>query len=171
MSARAAWRLESLGFSQVFRYTAGKYDWFAAGLPMEGTMAGLPRAGDVARRNVLTCRLTDRIGDVRERLPAGEQVCIVVNEALVVMGRLRRAALAADPQTAAESVMESGPTTIRPNTLLSDIARRMHQRNVSSILVSDSDGVLIGILDRADADRHLAEAGVAGGHVRRVRAG
>lgn len=37
MSARAAWRLEQLGFERVFRYTPGKADWAAAGLPMEGT--------------------------------------------------------------------------------------------------------------------------------------
>src|SRR6266542_3593380 len=29
LSARAAWRLESFGFTQVFRYAAGKADWFA----------------------------------------------------------------------------------------------------------------------------------------------
>src|SRR5262249_36215240 len=127
MSARAAWRLESLGFTQVFRYTAGKSDWFAAGLPSEGTRASVPRAGDVARRDVPTCRLTDRIGDVRGRLPAtAEPVCVVVNEAQVVLGRLRGPALAADPQLTAEAVMESGPTTIRPNELLADLSRRMH---------------------------------------------
>ena len=40
MSARAAWRLESLGFANVYRYTAGKSDWFASGLPRAGTLAG-----------------------------------------------------------------------------------------------------------------------------------
>ena len=33
LSARAAWWLESLGFAQVLRYTAGKADWAAYGLP------------------------------------------------------------------------------------------------------------------------------------------
>jgi hypothetical protein len=32
MSARAAWRLEGLGFPQVRRYTPGKMDWLAGGL-------------------------------------------------------------------------------------------------------------------------------------------
>jgi hypothetical protein len=31
---------ESLGFSPVYRYTAGKLDWFAMGLPMEGVPGG-----------------------------------------------------------------------------------------------------------------------------------
>ncbi len=41
MSPRAASRLESLGFREAYDYAAGKADWFAAGLPMEGP-AGRP---------------------------------------------------------------------------------------------------------------------------------
>src|SRR6266511_4403171 len=37
MSPRAAWRLESMGFAEVYDYVAGKADWGAAGLPLEGT--------------------------------------------------------------------------------------------------------------------------------------
>ncbi len=39
MSPRAAWRLESLGFTRVYDYVAGKVDWFAAGFPREGRLA------------------------------------------------------------------------------------------------------------------------------------
>jgi rhodanese-related sulfurtransferase len=35
MSPRAAAQLETLGFTKVFDYEAGKADWFAAGLPRE----------------------------------------------------------------------------------------------------------------------------------------
>jgi len=31
LSARAAWRLETMGFQEVYRYTPGKADWLAAG--------------------------------------------------------------------------------------------------------------------------------------------
>lgn len=163
MSARAAWRLESLDFTQVFRYTAGKADWLANGLPSEGTQATIPRAGDVARRNVPTCGLWDRVDGVRERVEAAEEhVCLVVGDAGVVLGRLRGEALAADSEATVETVMESGPTTIRPNTPLEAIAKRMHERKVGSIIVTDSDGTLIGILYRRDADRRLADAPSAG---------
>ncbi len=40
MSARAASRLTGLGFT-VYRYQAGKMDWFAAGLPREGSEANV----------------------------------------------------------------------------------------------------------------------------------
>lgn len=163
MSARAAWRLESLGFTQVFRYTAGKADWLASGLPSEGTQAGIPRAGAVARRHVPTCGLADRVGDVRERVRAAEEnVCMVVNDRGVVLGRLRGQALQAGPRAPVESAMEEGPATIRPNTPLEGIARRMHERKVGSIVVTDSDGRLIGILYRKDADRQLEQLQAAG---------
>lgn len=163
MSARAAWRLEGLGFRQVFRYAAGKSDWLAAGLPSEGTLAVQLRAGAVARKNVPTCRLTDRIGDVRERVQvAEERVCIVVNNQGIVLRRLQGQALEADAQATVEEVMEEGPTTIRPNIPLESIAKRMDERRVGSIIVTDSDGRLIGILYRRDADRRLEELQACG---------
>src|SRR5688572_23586838 len=36
MSPRAASRLETLGFEQVYDYVAGKADWGSGGLPLEG---------------------------------------------------------------------------------------------------------------------------------------
>ena len=44
--------------------------WLAAGLPTEGRNANQPRAGDVARRDVPTCRLEESIGQVQERVRA-----------------------------------------------------------------------------------------------------
>jgi hypothetical protein len=57
-----------LGFAEVHDYVDGKLDWLAAGLPTEGANAKLPRAGSVARRDVPTCRLDERLGPVRERV-------------------------------------------------------------------------------------------------------
>jgi hypothetical protein len=100
MSARAAWRLEdTLGFDQVYRYTPGKVDWLAAGLPREGEMARMPRIGDVADRDVPTCGPDQRAGELRQ-LPKGK---------------------------------------------------------ADQILVTTSDGELIGVLQRADAERILEE--------------
>ena len=47
LSARAASRLESLGFTHVYRYTPGKDGWLAMGLPTDGPEAATPRAGDI----------------------------------------------------------------------------------------------------------------------------
>ncbi len=158
MSPRAASWLESLGFQRVFDYAAGKMDWLASGLPSEGRLADVPHAGDAARRDVPTCRLTERIDAVRDRVQsAGWEMCIVVNEEGVVLGRLRRKELEADPTASVEQVMEPGPTTIRPNTSLASITQRMHERKVGTIVVTTADGRLVGVLYRADGDRILAQ--------------
>ena len=78
MSPSAAWRLETLGFTNVYEYLGGKADWFAAGLPTEGKLTSIPRAGDVARRDDVTRRPADRIGDVIDRVRAArKETCIV----------------------------------------------------------------------------------------------
>lgn len=152
MSARAAWRLESLGFAEVYRYTAGKADWLASGLPIEGTKASTPRVGDLARRDVPTCGLQDRVGDVQERVRAGGwDVCVVVNDRNIVLGRLRGKALDADPTTTVEQVMEEGPTTYRPDRPAEETTQYLAERGVGGVLVTTSDGELIGLFQRGDA--------------------
>jgi CBS domain-containing protein len=158
MSARAAWRLESLGFDRVFRYTPGKADWLAAGLPTEGPESTTPRAGDAVRRDVPTCTLTDRLADVHNRLrDSGWTSCIVVNDHRVVLGRLRESALSDNPDATAESVMEPGPTTIRPSEPLKEFIERMQKRRVGSIILTTPEGELIGVLKREDGQRRLEE--------------
>jgi CBS-domain-containing membrane protein len=158
MSPRAAWRLESLGFTQVFEYVAGKADWLAFGLPSEGHDANTPRVGQIVRRDVPTCAMGDRLGDVRERIHvSGWDECLVVNEQHVVLGRLRGAALAAPAETMAEAIMEPGPTTTRPDEPLTTLVPRLRNKHVERIIVTTPDGRLIGIAERHVAERALAE--------------
>jgi CBS domain-containing protein len=158
MSARAAWRLESLGFTRVYRYTPGKDGWLAIGLPMEGPEATTPRAGDVVDRDTPTCSLHDRLGDVRESLRAtGGTSCIVVNDEGVILGRVRGAALDGDSEQSVEAVMEAGPTTVRPSSPLAALIARLQKRRTGSIVVSTAEGVLVGVLRREDGERRLAE--------------
>ena len=97
MSPRAACRLESLGFTPIYDYVAGLADWTANGLPTEGRLASVLRAGDVVRQDTPTCRLTERLGDAQERARAAEQnVCVVTTENGVVLGRIRGEALEGD---------------------------------------------------------------------------
>lgn len=152
MSARAAWRLESLGFAQVYRYTAGKVDWMATGLPIEGTMASLPRVGSLARRDVPTCRLDERVADVCNRVRASRwELCVVVNERNVVLGRLKCETPNADPDALAGDVMEPGPVTYRPHEVAADAAQKLAERHVKNVLVTTADGELIGVFCPEDA--------------------
>lgn len=165
MSSRAAWRLESLGFSQVYRYAAGKLDWFAFDLPMAGEFATIPKASDVVRRDVPTCHLGDKLGKVHERCQAlGWKVCLVVTESNVVLGRLRREAWDADPNTPVEEVMENGPTTFRPDNFLERLTKRMREKKVGSVIITNSDGVLIGLLYRKDGEERLQRDQPTGEH-------
>ena len=158
MSARAASRLESLGFTRVYRYTPGKDGWLASGLPTEGPESATPRAGDVADRDTLTCGLRDRLRDVRDRLrAAGSTICVVVDDQRVVLGRVRGQALDGDAEQTVEAVMEAGPTTVRPSEPLEALIGRMQARRVGSIIVSTADGVLVGVLPSEDGERRLAE--------------
>ena len=161
MSPRAAWRLETLGFSNVYDYEAGKADWFAAGLPRQGQLASIPRAADVARRDDIVCQLSDPIGAVIDKLrAAGKETCLVTTGRNVVLGRVRIGDLTGDKYVTVEEMMEPGPTTIRADTMLDAILKRLKVRNVESILVTTSDGRLVGTLYRSDVEARLNEGRV-----------
>lgn len=164
MSPRAAWRLERLGFTQVYDFVPGKMAWLAMGWPREGAAAAVPNAGEIARRGTPTCALEDRIGDVREKVRAvGREVCIVVNPHGIVEGRLRGRALEETPEATAEEAMEVSPTTIRPSERLESLVERMRKRGVRTIIVSDLKGQLVGILYREDAEQAVEAAREGGG--------
>ncbi len=162
MSPRAAWRLETLGFESVYDYVAAKADWFAAGLPREGTGTSMPKAGDVARGDLTTCVLDARLGEVAARARAVSlEVCLVLTEGGVVLGRLR-APFDGDPASLVEEAMESGPATVRADEPLEALVPRMQARGTSSIIVTSPDGVFVGTLALEDAERRLDEGAGAG---------
>src|SRR5213083_2507603 len=102
MSPRAAWRLESIGFTRVYDYVAGKADWGSFGLPLEGQRP--------------TSTLDEALPAVCERVrAAGGDTCFVVNEERILLGRLGRAALTRDDDASIEEAMTAGPSTVRPS--------------------------------------------------------
>jgi signal-transduction protein with cAMP-binding, CBS, and nucleotidyltransferase domain len=155
MSPRAAWRLESLGFTDVYVYLPGKADWGAMGLPLEGMLAGEVRIGDVAVE-VPTCGLREPVGEVRLRAEAaGWKVAVAVNDLGEVLGVLRRRALESDPNTPAEQAMAPGPSTYRPNVWAHEMYHRMLDRDINGAIVTRSDGTLIGMVRRKDLELAL----------------
>jgi Mg/Co/Ni transporter MgtE len=137
----------------VYDYVAGKLDWLAAGLPTEGSNAEQPRTGDVARRDVPTCRVDERLGDVAERARAsGWNVCVVVNDERIVFGLLRSKELDGDPERRIEEAMRPGPSTFRPHVSAGEMARYMREHDLESSPITRSNGELIGMLMREDAE-------------------
>jgi Mg/Co/Ni transporter MgtE len=157
MSPRAASRLEALGFTQVYDYVAGKADWGSFGLPLEGRRPSSTRVGAHVRTDVPACGPADRMAEVRERVRAADwDTCFVTNAERVVVGRLGRAALAGDDDVSVEEAMTLGPSTVRPSLELDKAVERMRRQNLTSLPVTRSDGVLVGIIRRDDAERALA---------------
>lgn len=144
MSPRAAWRLEAAGFGPVYDYVPGKTDWLAADLPFEGTAQ---LAGMFTRRDVAT---------VRENTPAEQALralqdqgfgpVLVLNEAGVVMGAVHRDELeSAPPGTEAAALMRWGVSTVRPSEEVADLVHRMGHAEISRVVVTRSDGTLVGL--------------------------
>ena len=143
----------------MYDFAAGKAAWLAGGLPIEGADASVPRAGDHARADVPTCRLSESLQSVRERVrAAGWDTCIVVNEERIVLGRLGRSALTSDDDAAVEQAMSEGPSTIRPDTTLETITQRLREQSLVTALVTTLDGRLVGLVRLDDAERALGRS-------------
>jgi predicted transcriptional regulator len=133
----------------VFDYVAGKQDWLAFGLPVEGKLAQIPTIGQAAQRDVPTCGLKERLGDVQKRVrESGGNVCVVVNKERVVLGLVHKKLW--DPATEAsiEQMMEAGPTTFRPHITVQQMTEYMREKNIEQVLVTTSDGRLVGIMEK-----------------------
>jgi Mg/Co/Ni transporter MgtE len=154
MSPRAACRLETLGFEHVYDYVAGKADWLAHGLEIEGTDADRPTVGRLARTDVVTCSLDEHVGDVRARVEASPfYFALVVSRTEVLLGRLSRAALEGDPHRTAEEAMEPGPSTVRPDAGAGKLAERLRSRDLRAALVTTPEGVVVGVVLREDLEQ------------------
>jgi CBS domain-containing protein len=123
------------------------------GLPREGTNVPERTAGDVAHRDVPTCRLDERLTEVRERVSAaGWDTCVVLNEQRVILGRLGRKALAGNDERSIAARMSPGPSTVRPSIGADALLEPIRARNLTSYLVTTPDGRLIGLVRRDDLE-------------------
>ncbi len=140
----------------MYDYVAGKADWGSFGLPLEGRRPSSTRVGAHIRTDVPGCNPADSMVEVRERVrAAGWDTCFVTNDAQVLVGRLGRAALAGSDDVEAAEAMTPGPSTVRPSLELDAALERMRKQNLTSLPVTRSDGVLVGVLRRDDAERAL----------------
>ena len=149
MSPRAAWRLEAAGFGPVYDYAAGKADWLAADLPFEGTAQ---LAGMFTRRGVATVGERTAAAEALRLLEAqGFGPVVVINRAGVVMGAAYRDQLAgATAEAVVGTVMRFGVSTVRPSEDASALADRMGHRGVTRVIVTRSEGTLVGLFFAAD---------------------
>jgi hypothetical protein len=146
LSARAAGRLESMGFQEVYRYTPGKADWLAAGFETEGTQAKKPRIRNMIQKDVPTCSLRERLEDVKSRRRPNQDMCIVINDRNIVMGVIQGETWDANPLSRVVDVMQPGPRTIRPDLEPKDAQRILRNYDAPHAIVTTSDGELLGVI-------------------------
>ena len=157
MSPRAAWRLESLGFKNVYDYTAGKLDWIGAGLPLEARAGGPAFVLDFIHRDAPTCSLTDHLSDI-PRNTNGFSEIVVVNYANAVLGVVAKDQLPGKTDETAEHVMNPAPTTFRPTGTIEEATAFMGRYDLAELLVTTSEGKLVGLLNRQTAERAVHES-------------
>jgi Mg/Co/Ni transporter MgtE len=79
---------------------------------------------------------------------------VVANDG-TLLGRLHKAVLDTDPAARAEQVMEAGPSTVRPDRPLTELAQRLRRRGLHTAIVTAPDGRLLGVVQRADMEAQL----------------
>jgi CBS-domain-containing membrane protein len=128
---------------------AGKMDWLGADLPFDGTAQ---LAGTFTRRGVATAGEHTAAAEALGLLEAqGFGPVLVLNEAEVVMGAAYRDRLEAASGTAeVGTVMKFGVSTVRPSEEAAALAHRMGHSGVTRVVVTRSDGTLIGLFFAAD---------------------
>lgn len=127
-SARAACRLATLGFTEVYDYVAGKVDWLARNLAVQGTAANAP------------------VADVRARIVGSpHRFALVTTAETTLLGRLRATTLDnSDDALRVSELMEAGPSTLGPHEPAAVIRARLDDKGLTYTIVTDPDGHLLG---------------------------
>jgi CBS domain-containing protein len=137
------------GFTQVYDYVDGKVDWMAYGLPVEGDDG--PFVGEEVDP-VPTCAPDQTVADARRLLEesGSEEVVVVAGDGLAVglvdAGRLEGAA----DDAPLPEVMAVVPGSIRPSVTVESLA----ERDADRVLVTTSDGRLLGVAEARDDEDH-----------------
>lgn len=125
----------------------------ARALPLDEDGATERRAIDCSNQEAVTCGLRDAVGTLRAQVadsPYG--FALVLGDDGVLLGRLRKAALTGDPEALAEEVMEPGPSTKRPDVSAAKLLAKLQQRALTTAIITDPDGRLLGVVRRADLE-------------------
>ena len=92
-----------------------------------------------------TCRIDEPVGQAGARAEErGYSICPVVNQNEIVLGLIGKRDWDTDPTASAEQLMDSAPTTLRPSDPLEKAKQTVNESDRGSVLVTDSDGKLLG---------------------------
>ena len=134
-----------MGF-EAYEYSAGKADWISAGWETWRAPDSPRQARDVLIADVAVCAPETPVAGLVETVEEAGSV-LVVNAEGVVLGRIRpRQITEAAPGAVAEEAMRPGPVTVRPLEPLAGLLERMERAGVSEMVVTSSEGVLLGVV-------------------------
>lgn len=137
----------------MFCYKPGKMGWLASALPSEGEEKSAMIFDQIDHR-VPTCQLKDLVREAkRQANDVGFDICAVVNEENVVLGIVDHDQWRTDRPTTVAEIMKAGPKTIRPSASLKEANAILDKDDLESILVTTSDGKLLGIFTRSKKRR------------------
>ncbi len=144
LSARAAARLEHLGFEHVNDLIGGRAAWTALGLPTEGAVGDRRRISGYVTK-VPTVAIEATVDDVRS---VGETSfpIPVTNERGVLVGVVDPTAAALPESTRVEDMMVPAPGTIRPELRIDQVAEQLRQDGLDHVFVTAVDGTLLGLV-------------------------
>jgi rhodanese-related sulfurtransferase len=160
LSARAAWRLESLGFQEVYRYRGGQTDWLAVSWQTEGADTNHGRVWQMVQKDVLKCSMRERLQDVKSRRRPNHDLAVVVNDRNIVLGVIQGESWDKSNEARVASLMLPAPQTIRPHLELKEAQTILRGYTASSVIVTTSDGELLGTVriaqKKSDKERNAA---------------
>lgn len=100
---------------------------------------------------MITCGLGDRVEDLRARIEASPYGFALVAAADgTILGRLRGSKIGDGVTGSAEELMDPGPSTVRPDLALDELAKRLDDKELKTAIVSTPEGRLIGIVRRSE---------------------
>lgn len=146
MSARAACRLEQLGFTAVYDYVAGKAAWLGLGLPSEGDVRPAERVGALAARSLPEIAVTALARDVE----LGDHEFGVVLDGDVVAGVVTPGRLEPAGDRRVVDVLDPGPDTFRPSMTIDELREYWGKNDETLALVTTLHGAYLGAIRRDD---------------------
>jgi len=151
LSPRAAARLESLGFTDVADFVAGRAAWTADGRPTQGEIADRDRILPRVRQDVPRCPPDATLAVARSAIGEWE-LCCVVDDDGVLLGIVRSDALVGPGELPLRDLVVTGPGTVRPDARVTEMAEQLDRDRLDHVLVTSFSGRLIGLLRRSDLD-------------------
>jgi hypothetical protein len=97
--------------------------------------------------NIATCRPDERVDNVAARV-GDVDLCVVVLDAGIVNGIVRRSHFADANNARIADVMELGPATIRASEEMDAVDARLTRAERHEILVTTPEGRLLGVYRR-----------------------